>query len=259
MKNFFIAIFFFAFTFNSFGQTDTILIQKQNLELKYLHTGSSTYLIYFKKTATGPALNITLVKINVEATMINGKKAFAVSQQWDSGDDLQHTAYTVHDANDFSTVKHESWWKRLGYKTKFDFIAKQVDFEGTIDDAAKSKISNEFKESFGDYNLCWHSDLIIFPLFPFKNGRVFKVNFYDPGFGKPQIAEYTVTGSELLTGSSNEKIDCWVLEHKSASPSGTVSTQRFWISKKTREVLKEEDQFGAGYRYKFKIDVSGEK
>jgi hypothetical protein len=41
-------------------------------------------------------------------------------------------------------------------------------------------------------------------------------------------------------------------------PSGN-GYQRFWISKKTREVLKEADQFPTGFRYKMKIGISGEK
>jgi|GEM_PF-3138364 len=36
------------------------------------------------------------------------------------------------------------------------------------------------------------------------------------------------------------------------------SIQTFWISKATREVLKEEDHSPSGYRYKFKIGISGE-
>lgn len=253
-----IMLLFAAFT--SFGQkTDTVLIQKQNLELKHLKTGNSTYLVYFKKSATGPAQNITLVKINVESTVVNGKKAFAVTQQWDSMEEQMHTAYTVHDAADFSMIKHDTWWKRQGYTAKYDFTTKQVTFDGKIEDAAKEKIISDFNDSFASYNLCWHSDLLIFPLFPFKEGRTLQVNFYDPGFGKPKIAEYKVAGSEFLTSSSGEKIDCWILEYKSAMPSGATAVQRFWISKKSREVLKEEDQFGAGFRYKFKIGVSGEK
>lgn len=260
MKYFFIITALLVVAFNSFGQkTETVLIQRQNLELKHLKTGNSTYLVYFKKSATSPAQNITLVKIAVESINANGKKAFAVTQNWDSGDELIHTALTVHDATDFSTIKHDTWWKRLGYTAKYDFTTKQVSFDGKIEDTPKSQIINDFNESFASYNLSWHSDLLIFPMFPLKDGRTFEVNFYDPGFGKPKIVKYSVIGSEFLISSNGEKIDCWILEHKSPMPSGATATQRFWISKRTREVLKEEDQFGSGFRYKFKIGVSGEK
>lgn len=260
MKKIFVFILLLALAFNSFGQkADTVFIGKKDLELKHLKLGNSAYIVYFKKTATAPAQMLTLVKINIESTVVDSKKAFAVSQKWDAGDDLTHTAYTVHDAADFSTIRHDTWWKRLGYTAKFDFNTKQVTFEGKIEDATKAQIIKDFNESFENFNLSWHSDLIIFPLFPFKKGRTFKVNFYDPGFGKSKIAEYIVTGSEFLTGSNGEKIDCWIMEYSSKSPSGATAIQRFWISKKSREVLKEEDQFPSGFRYKLKIGITGEK
>jgi hypothetical protein len=259
MKYLFTITTLLLFTINSYGQKpDTVFIQKQNLELSHLRTGDSTYIIYFKKTAEGPAERMTLVKINVAPAVINGKKAFAITQQWDAGDVVAHTSYTVHDAEDFSTLRHEIWWKQTGFSAKFDFMTRQVAFEAGVDESKKSQIVKDFNDSFESYNLCWHSDLTIFPLFTYENGRTFKVNFYDPGASKAQIAEYVVTGSETLSGGSGEKIDCWVMEHKFQSSNGNGS-QRFWISKKTREVLKEEDQYSGGFRYKMKIGISGEK
>ena len=238
---------------------NTVFVGKQTLQLKNLRTGNSAYIVYFKKTPTSPAERLTLVKISVESTTVKGTRVFAITQQWESGDEVVHTAKTLHDANDFSTVFHEMWWKRLGYSATFDFNTKQVDFKGPIDDAAKAKIVEDFTNSFENYNLCWHSDLVIFPLLPYENGRTLVVNFYDPGFGKAQSATYKVTGSESLIGSDGNRIDCWKLEHKFDVPSGGSGIQRFWISKRGHEVLKEEDQTPSGYRYKLKIGISGEK
>lgn len=261
MKHLLIIATIVIFAVNSFGQkADTVSVQKQNLEFKYLRTGNSSYIVYFKKTATGPAEKITLVKINVEPTTVDGRKAYAVTQQWDGNDAVVHTSNTLHAADDFSTLRHDIWWKARGFTVKFDFLTRQVSFDGAISDAAKSRIVEDFNQSFESYNLSWHSDLTIFPLFPFRSGRTFKVNFYDPGAGKSKIAEYNVVGSEALAGGGGgEKIDCWIMEHKSEMPSGGIYTQRFWISKKTQEVLKEEDQFPGGFRYKLKIEISEEK
>ncbi|HEY6118776.1 MAG TPA: hypothetical protein VIV66_02395 [Pyrinomonadaceae bacterium] len=237
---------------------DPFVIVPRNLELHNLQLGDSTYIVYRKKTPADPALQVTLVKINVESTTMNGRRVVAITQQWESGDEVVHTATTLHDANDFSTVFHETWWKRLGYTMSFDFAAKRVDFKGPIDEAKKSQITNEFNQSFDSYNLCWHSDLTIFPLLPYREGRRFAIQFYDPGFGKPEKAIYDVTGSEALTGSNGSKIDCWVMQHKFEVPSGGSGMQRFWISKRKHEVLKEEDKTPSGYRYKLKIGISGE-
>jgi hypothetical protein len=48
------------------------------------------------------------------------------------------------------------------------------------------------------------------------------------------------------------------MEHEFAIPSAGSGTERLWISKRTHEVLKEEDQQPSGYHYKLKIEISGE-
>lgn len=257
MRYLFLIATFLFFTYGALAQKpDVVSIQKQDLAFKYLQTGKASYLIYFKKTEDGPATNLTLVNIEVEPSTFNGRKAYSVRQKWYMGDSLAHTSYTVHDASDFSTLEHETWWKARGFTAKFNFATKQASFEGAVDEKAKAKIIEDFNQSFDAYNLNWHSDLTIFPLFPYKEGRTFKVNFYDPGAGKARIAEYQVKGSELLTVGAGEKIDTWLMEYDSEMPNGGKYVQRFWISKKSREVLKEEDVYPGGFRYKFKLGIS---
>ncbi|HYK76176.1 MAG TPA: hypothetical protein VEV16_04305 [Daejeonella sp.] len=238
-------------------KADTITIKKSDLNLKNLKTGNSTYLVYNKKSRTGPAGNFVLVKINAALTTFNNQPAYAITQQWEA-DTVVHTAHTLLDTKDASTLLHESWWKRLGYTAKYDFTTKKTEFTGTVTDSIKSKITADFHDSFASYNLNWHSDLIIFTLLPYKENRTMAINFYDPGFGKSKIAYYTVTGSDILKSSSGENIDCWVMEYANNVPNFGKTVQRFWISKKTREVLKEEDETPRGMRYKLKIGISGE-
>jgi hypothetical protein len=90
-------------------------------------------------------------------------------------------------------------------------------------------------------------------MLPYKENRTFMINYYDPGFGEPKEVPYTVTGSDLLTGRGGEKIDCWILSYENAG-----ARQRFWISKQTNEVLKEEDygKQSGGYRFKYKLGIS---
>jgi hypothetical protein len=139
----------------------------------------------------------------------------------------------------------------LPYSSKFDFAARKVSFDGTISDSSMGKIQEAFNESFEQYNLNWHSDLFIFTILPFKENRSFKINFYDPGFGKPQEVVYDITGSERLSTYSGNKIDCWLMECKHAGK----DYQRFWIDKKNKVVVKEEDVFNSRYRYKIKLEV----
>lgn len=239
------------------GQTkdDTIVIQAKDLELKNIKNGNFSYLVYNKKSKESPIGKTYLVKMKVESKIYNNKPAIAITQKWESEGDVIHTAYTVFDAKDFSTLFHDTFWKPLGYSTKFDFENRKVSFDGNVPEKDKEKSEQGFNESFGKYNLNWHADLTVFMLLPYKDNRKFKINFYDPGFSKAEEVLYSVIGSDVLTGSSGEKIECWILEHRSDKYEGY---QRFWISKKTREVLKEEDLYNGQYRYKLKLAVSEE-
>ncbi len=238
---------------------DTIRITPENIDVKALQTGSYSYILYNKQTKESPAQRITLVKINVEPQLYHNKPALVITQEWDR-DTIMHSAYSVFDAKDFSSILHDTYWKSLGYAMKFDFEAKTVDFtdkgiKGGIPDSIKSGAVKDFNQSFQKYNLNWHADLLIYQLLPYKDNRTFVINYYDPGFGKPEDVMYTVTGSDLLTDQDGKKIDCWVLNYSD----GPIGYERFWISKKTKEVLKEEDFGTRGYRYKIKLGISGDK
>lgn len=254
MKKNIILLLLLVWSSHSFAQkSDTLLIKPEHLNIKGLKKGKSTYIVYNKKSKEAPAERIVLVKINVESKTQNGKPVISVVQQWDR-DTAVHSAVTLFNSTDFSTLMHNSWWKRLGYTSKFDFETKEVSFEGKVADSVKAKSNSDFQKSFEHYNLNWHSDLVIFPMLPYKENRVFKINFYDPGFGAAEPVLYRVTGSDRLTNSAAEKVDCWTLEHQFDKP--FKGYQKFWISKKSKEVLKEEDSFNGGYRYKLKFAVS---
>jgi hypothetical protein len=239
-----------------FGQQkDTVRVTPGHLDIKGLKKGNSAYIVYNKKSKTSAAERIVLVRISVGEEMQNGKTVISVAQQWEL-DTVLHSATTRFNASDFSTLSHESWWKRLGYTSSFDFTTRKVTFEGNLKDSLKAKINQDFQDSFAHYNLNWHSDLVIFPMLPYKENRVFNINFFDPGFGKATQVNYAVTGSDWLTNSAGDKVECWTLEHHSTKPFNGY--QKFWISKKSKELLKEEDcDLTSGrYRYKLKLAVS---
>jgi hypothetical protein len=252
MKKTLVLLFHFAALTIYAQKGDTLSVGPDNLKLNNLNFGNQWYLIYFKKTKDSPANGMTLVKINVQRQVENGKPVTAVTQQWDK-DTVVHTAVTRFDAKTFSTLTHNTFWKRLDYTGNFDFVKRQASVKGKMADSLKTRSVNDFNDSFSKYNLNWHSDLVIFPLLPFKENRVFKINFYDPGASKAKEVFYHVEGSEQLS-SSTGKIDCWVLVIRHTKP--FASSQKFWISKKSNEILKEEDEFGGQYRYKLKLAVA---
>ena len=241
---------------NSFAQkADTIIVDARNLQIKNLHFGNSTYMIYSRKGADKPNQNNTLVKINVSKQTHNGQDAVAINQVWYETDTVSHTAFTLLKANDLSTIQHNYWWRRNRQNISLDFEKKSVNVEGKMTDLQKEKFIKSFNQAAeSGYFVNWHSDLLMFPLLPFKENAVFKVKFHDPGFSLPSTEIYRVVGSETLKGLAGEGIDCWVLEF--SLPKGMTGYQRFWVAKKTREFIKEEDKIGEYYRIKLRMVVS---
>jgi hypothetical protein len=234
---------------------DTLRVHASDLNIKDLQTGDYSYLIVRQKAKDSPAMSLILAKMSVERISYHNRPAIAVRQQWDR-DSVVHRAYTVFDAATFATLLHDTYWRALGYSMVFDFDAKTFDsrpVQRAISDSARKSCSDELAGSFGAYNLNWHDDLVIYSMLPYKEGRTFLINYYDPGFGKPVEVPYSVTGSDWLVSRGGEKIECWTLEHGDEN-----GVEKFWVAKKTREVLKEEDRGAKGeYRYKYKLGVEG--
>ena len=263
MKSLLIGVLLLSFTLPSIAKNiDTIRVGPGTLELKHLQTGDFSYIQYTKKTKDGPATRVTLINFNIEAKQYHEKPAFFVKQQWEY-DTVVHKCLTIFDAKNFSTRLHDTYWKRLGYSLKLNFETKQVEFKNVnnksdVPDSVKSVAIKDFNDTFSKYNLNWHADMIIYSLLDYKENRTFIINYYDPGFGKAEEVPYTVTGSEFLTGSNGEKIECWVLNNYNDNKDPEKGYERFWIAKKSHEVLKLENYFGGGkgYRYKLKLGVS---
>lgn len=250
-------------TFSTFAKSvDTIKVGSGVLELQHLQKGELDYMQFFKKTKDGPASRISMIKFNISTKQYNNKPSIQVTQQWEL-DTVVHKCFTVFDPKDFSNIYHETYWKRLGYSVKLDFAAKTVDFTNVnnkngVPDSLKLETTKDFNDSFKKFNLNWHADMLIYSLLPYKEGRTFIINYYDPGMAPAEEGAYTVTGSEGVKGSNGENIDCWVLNNYVDNKAPEKGYERYWISKKTHEVLKLENFMGEsrGYRYKVKLGTA---
>lgn len=235
----------------SFAESrDTMYINGSNLVQNSVKYGDLSYLVYNKTAKESAATGFYVANIHVASTRYHDKPAIAISQSWEARDTFAHTAYTVLNATDFSTLYHTTFWKGLGYTSQFDFDAHKVSFDGRLPDSVRVKIVSAFDSSFNEFNLNWHSDLFLFPLLPFKKDRSFAINFYDPGVSAPQVVVYDIVGEEKISSWGTE-MDCWImlLRH------GVSDYQKFWIAKKDKVVVREEDFFAGKYRFKIKLAV----
>lgn len=240
----------------SYGQqTDTIRIGPDKVNTKVLIPGTHRWLVYFKMGADSPRTFFNIWSRTIQKITYNGKDAIEVSQVWEDKDSVMHTTRSVSGAKDFRTLYHTSWWKQRG-NTTFDFgngeflmNNRSITAQDTV--PRIKKLREGFEKAMNQYTLNWHLDLEVFPLLPYKNQVTFLINFYDPGYSEPKWVPYTVTGTAKLSGLDGQSVDCWLLEHSEPN-----NREVFWISKKTKEVLKLEQQFGKNYRYKIKLPFS---
>lgn len=197
----------------------------------------------------------------------NGTPAIEISQEWEDKDSIMHTVKSICKAKTMQPIYHKTWWKVQNSKnsavktvnsTLVDFSKKTVIHNGNILNGSETteqekKIWLIYQSSLDKYYLNWHLDLETFPILPYKKGVTFVIPFYDPGTASQfQNINYTVVGSEKLKGYDDQQIDCWLLVHETKG-----NKEVFWISKKTKEVLKLEQEIGGKiYRYKIKLGFS---
>lgn len=246
---------------------DTLRISAKDINSSVLKEGTHRYLVYFKMKKDSVRTMPQFWTRTIKRTTYNGKAAIAILQEWEDHDSIFHIVRSFSDAKTMQPLYHSSWWKLSSARnspnktilsTIVDMGKRSLEYNGqllsTADTAFRlKKIWEGYQSSFDKFYLNWHLDLETFPLLPYRKGITFLVPFYDPGTASSyQTVAYTVKGEEDLEGYDQQKISCWLLEHESPG-----NKETFWISKKTKEVLKLEQSFGPGsLRYKIKLGFS---
>jgi hypothetical protein len=245
-----------AYCVSAQSKSDTILIDADKVNTKVLKPSTNRYLVYFKMGKDSARSRAQFWTRKIEYANYNGKEAIAITQEWEDRDTIVHKVRSVCDKKTFAPLYHWGWWRR-GATGEFDFVNKTASLNGiplTDTDTARSRKApwDAFKVALNQYTLNWHPDLEVFPILPYKAGKAFLISFYDPGNPAPRNEAYTVSGSAQLGGYNNQKIDCWLLMHESRG-----LKEIFWISKKTKDVLKLEQEIGKErWRYKIKLGFS---
>ncbi len=248
-------------------KSDTVRISPQQINSQVLREGTHRYLVYFKTKKDAPRTQTQFWTRKLARVDYNSKPCIVITQEWEDKDSIMHVVKSISDAKTMQPLYHKTWWKTQRSRTAttktvsetiVDFLNKTVEYNGKMlseaDTAQQVKrIWEGYKSSIDKYFLNWHLDLETFPLLPYKEGVSFVIPFYDPGTASLfQKVTYTVTGSAQLKGYNDQKIDCWLLAHEDKG-----NKEVFWISKKTKEVLKLEQEInGSLYRYKIKLGFS---
>jgi hypothetical protein len=231
--------------FASRAQVDTLYHLDSKLIKKHLKPSANQYLVFIQRKAD-PRQTYTLIWSR-EVKFVNkkGKDLIEIDQKWYASDTARaRYVYSLMNADDFSPVYHYS---------KMDKSIEAYDFyTDTIkgSDSIANNTKKDFELALTHPMLNWELDLEIFPLLDLKAGKRFAINFYHPGGkGGPKLYEYKVIGEENLNVIEGGTVACWKLRIDYDARSFAI----FYISKKGREVLRMDEDFGGGVRYKVKL------
>ncbi|MDE3253727.1 MAG: hypothetical protein KGO92_13050 [Bacteroidota bacterium] len=255
----FLAVSLFWLCHPSFAEKrDTLVITPENIHMNKLHPGTQRWLVYFKMGKESSRTRFSIWTRTIDYFPYKGREAIRIRQEWENNDTIYHKAYSICDRKSFEPLYHETWNKG-NTTTSFDFVDKTAVVNGKsiavlTSDSIHRKQYQAFEQSLHQYKLNWHLDLETFSLLPYRDQVTFAINFYEPGYSAPKLVYYTVTGSRILPGYDGQPVDCWLLEHDDQER--MKNEEKFYISKKTGEVLQLEQAFGGMFRYKVKIPFS---
>ncbi|UZR96532.1 hypothetical protein [Chondrinema litorale] len=249
MKHIFLFLLIGLIVFNSYSQTDSLNTQNNKLLIEKIQTGTNSYLVYFQDSLNGPKYNFSIWERSLSKKELSGKQVYQLDWKRYTSDKVSAIEYEIIlDAKTFTPISEKVAGEVL--KPEKQFIKKHFIYNAnnmyTNKDTSKHNqpevnIKN-LKHSFN-----WEADLETFSILPLAKSKSFAICFYHPGSSTPPAYYlYKVIGSENVT-FNNRKINCWVLEIDYRNHN---SKAKFWIDKSTHQVLKTQDVFPGGYRFK---------
>jgi hypothetical protein len=243
MKQLFTWVILF-YSFSSIAQVDTIYSIDARLIKKYLKPSSNQYMVFIQRKADPQQTFTFLWNREVKYLTRNGRELIEINQKWYGSDTTRNRyVYSLVCADNFLPVYHYS--KMTKGTEAYNFYPTRIYGADSVRNNSKSG----FDLTLVKPALNWELDLEIFPLLDLKPGKRFAVNFYHPGSPtEPKLYEYRVEGEDVVK-TVEGPVQCWKLRIDYSASSYAV----FYISKKGREVLRMDEDFGSGTRYKIKL------
>ena len=226
-----------AIQVSSQNRIETVLVDSEKLLMKNLKIGINKYLVYMEK----PNGDIFNTDVWVREVKINNK-TIEVQQNWVNSN---RKVVSLNKITGFESIYHYS--KKGKDKIEaFDYYPNEI--KGS--DSIANNLRKGFELKLIDKPFNWELDLEFFQLLPYQLNTTFVINFYHPGSKtNPKYYNYKVIGKEKIVGLNGNKIQCWLLKIDYAKNSSAI----FYISTKTKEVIKMIETYGKIKRYKLKL------
>lgn len=229
------------------AQIDTLNTRTADLITAALKEGKASYAVFFEDSLGNRLGSADIWDRRLSfATDASGQSIFQFDWRWWRKDTLIATVQTTGLRSTLQPLTHKA-----SYRSRGDFSYRFENNTVTIPaEARKTAKDSAFNVVLDPPAFAFPMDLETFPLLPFKKvGQQFSIAFYEPGSPKAAYYPLTVTGKEDLPLPGAQKATCWTLRIDYAA--GSYAT--FWITDKTKEVLKMQEYFRGRYRYKVRL------
>ena len=243
-------IILFTLVICSFGiyskaQVDTINAANNKLKIENLKEGKSTYLVYFTDTLDKKRTVGDLWERSTKFTKVNGADVVAFDWKWIHADTVLANILNICDHKTLAPIYHKADYKKRGifaYDYRDGFMVPS-DTINNNEAVKKGKVKLDIPI------ISWELDLETYPLLPIKKiGQKFDVSFFDPNEKVATYHRYEVIGKEDLVLNSDTKVKCWLLK----IDYNKESYATFWLTEKSKEVIKMKEYFKGNYRIKVK-------
>jgi hypothetical protein len=230
----------------TFAQADTINAVNNKLLTGNLKEGKNVYLMYFtdsnfNRLTTGDIWERTTTFITP-----NNQPRVEFGWKWYHNDTLQRTVTNICDRKTLAPIYQKGVYRNLG-TLAYDFKDSFMVPSDTVQNNAAIKRP---KVPLTIPVISWELDLETYPLLPIKKvGQIFDISFYDPNEKEPSYHRYEVTGKEELQLNSDTRIKCWLLKIQYKPESWAI----FWLSEKSKEVVKMKEYFSGRYWFKVRL------
>ena len=227
-----------------FAQVDTIYHLDSRQIKKYLKPSSNQYLVFIQSKSNPQKTTTWIWSRQIKFTKRKNQDLIEIEQKWYASDTTRNRyLFSQVRANDFSPVYH--YTKSTKGTDAFDFYSDKIVGSDSIINNSKK----DFNLKLAKPLLNWELDMETFPLLDLKEGKRFFISFYHPSGPEPKLYEYKVVGDETIKTIEGLSVPCWKLRIDYTEKSWAI----FYISKKGREMLKMEEDFGTGTRCKVKL------
>lgn len=228
------------------AQPDTIHAKNNKLQLSQLKEGKKAYLVYMTDSAFNRLSSGDIWEREIKFSTKNNQPVVQFNWKWFRNDSLMATIVNVVDKKTFAPITHRSVHKTRGILA-YDYTNEYMTPSDTV---ANNEALKKSKVALTIPIISWEQDLETYPLLPIKKvGQQFDIAFFDPNEKASTYHRYEVIGKEKLELNEDTKVDCWLLKIDYGRGAHGV----FWLTEKSKEVLKLKEYFNGRYRFKVRL------